>query len=149
MSSVKSERTVKGIVLFAAIVFCLSIIGCGDKSLNYYNRGLTYADKEEYDQAIIDYTKAIEIKPRLDKAYAMRGLAYLGKGEFEQAILNFYETVEISPGNAEAYYSLGITYYFKKEYDKAWENVHEAQSLGSQPYPIFLKDLRETSGREK
>jgi tetratricopeptide (TPR) repeat protein len=149
MSGVKYEGTVKAMTLFVVIIVCLSIIGCGDKSLKYYNRGLVYANKQQYDQAITVYTKAIEIKPGLDKAYAMRGLAYFVKGEFDQAIWNFYEILEINPGNAEAYNCMGIVYYFKKEYDKAWENVHKAQTLGSRAYPTFLKDLREASGREK
>ena len=149
MSGVKYEKTVKAMLLFLVIISCLSIIGCGDKSLKYYNRGLVYANKQQYDQAITAYTKAIEIKPGLDKAYAMRGLAYFVKEDFEQAIWDFYEILEIKPGNAEAYNCMGIVYYFKKDYDKAWENVHKAQALGSRPYPTFLNDLRQASEREK
>jgi len=35
----------------------------------YNNRGLAYSDKGQYDQAISDFTKALEIKPRFAAAY--------------------------------------------------------------------------------
>ncbi len=42
----------------------------------YYNRGLEYQRKGQYDKAISDYTKAIEINPKYAVAYYNRGLAY-------------------------------------------------------------------------
>lgn len=51
----------------------------------YYNRGNAYDDKGEYDRAIADYNKAIEINPRDDKAYNNRGSAYYYKGEYNRA----------------------------------------------------------------
>ena len=39
--------------------------------------------------------------------------------------------------------------YFKGEYDRAWGDVHEAQSLGYQIKPLFLRLLREASGRQR
>ncbi len=35
----------------------------------YYNRGMTYSDIENINQAIIDFTKAIEINPNYADAY--------------------------------------------------------------------------------
>ncbi len=51
----------------------------------YYNRGNAYAKKGQYDQAISDYTKALEINPRYAFAYHNRGVAYLGKGQYDKA----------------------------------------------------------------
>jgi len=37
----------------------------------------------------------------------------------------------------------------KREYDKVWEDVREAQSSRQLVRAVFLKALREASGREK
>jgi len=38
----------------------------------YYNRGYAYDDKEQYERAIADYSRAIELDPSYVKAYAER-----------------------------------------------------------------------------
>jgi tetratricopeptide (TPR) repeat protein len=42
----------------------------------YYNRGLDYYNKGQYDQAISDYTKAIEINPNDADAYKHRACLF-------------------------------------------------------------------------
>ena len=45
----------------------------------YNNRGVAYLGKDQYDQAISDYSKAIEINPKYANAYNNRGYIYLVK----------------------------------------------------------------------
>ena len=71
-----------------------------NNSLNataYINRGVAYADKHEYDRAITDYTKAIEIDPRDALAYFNRGNAYRDKGEYDRANADYTRAIEINP----------------------------------------------------
>jgi len=51
----------------------------------YNNRGVAYDKKGQYDQAISDFTKALEINPRHDKAYNNRGIAYFHEREYEKS----------------------------------------------------------------
>jgi len=118
-------------------------------AMAYRFRGFAYARKRLYDKAITDYTKALEINPRLTSAYYNRGLAYQINGQYEKAISDFNKAIELNPRLAEAYYNLAIVCFNKGEYDKAWEYVHNAQILGYQVHPGFLKALREASGRQK
>ena len=48
-------------------------------------RGNTYFEKGDYDQAISEYSKAIELDPKLAVAYYNRGNAYYKKGEYDYA----------------------------------------------------------------
>ena len=41
----------------------------------YFQRGIAYRNLEDYDAAIADYTKAIEINPNYAEAYNNRGIA--------------------------------------------------------------------------
>ena len=115
----------------------------------YVNRGVAYAREGQYDQAISDFNKALEINPRDANAYNNRGVAYARKDQYDQAISDFNKALEINPRDANAYNNRGFTYFRKGQYDKAWEDVHKAQDLGVKIRPVFLKDLRKASGRQK
>ena len=103
----------------------------------------------EYEKAISDYTRAIEINPRYAVAYNNRGLVYRKMGEYDRAISDYGNAVEINPGYALAYYNRANAYYQKGEYGRAWEDIHKAQSLGYPVSPGFLKTLREPTGRQR
>ncbi len=111
----------------------------------YYNRGIDRFERGDYDKAISDFSKAIEIDPRLAEAYLNRGIGYGSKDLHDQAISDFNKAIELNTEYAKAYNNRAIACYYKGEYDKAWEDVHKAQSLGYQVHPEFLKALREAS----
>ena len=114
----------------------------------YFNRGFAYINKGQYDRAISDYTKAIEIDPKYASIYYNRGIAYDNKGQYDQAISDHTKAIEIDPKLVSAYYNRGVVYYFKKEYDKSWEDLKKAQNLGYQIPTKFFEDLRKASGRQ-
>jgi hypothetical protein len=100
------------------------------------------------DQAISDFTKALEIDPRDDDTYINRGLTYAEKGHYEQAISDYTKALEINPRYAKVYIMRGRAYYFQREYEKSWKDVEKAQYLGFPIDPKFLHDLRKASGRK-
>ena len=90
-----------------------------DKSVDFYNRGSIHLKKNEYEQAIFNYTKAIETAPKMAKAYYNRGNAYIAKGQYDRAISDYNKAIDINPGFTEAYYNRGLNYAMKGEYDQA------------------------------
>jgi tetratricopeptide (TPR) repeat protein len=58
----------------------------------YVKRGNAYDRKGKYDQAILDYTKALEINPRLAEAH--NGLAWLLAAAKEPGIRNGEKAIE-------------------------------------------------------
>src|ERR1700733_5829284 len=56
----------------------------------------------EFDQAIYDYTMAIDIDPNLAKAYDNRGVAYAREGSLSRAIADFTMAIANNPKDAEA-----------------------------------------------
>jgi tetratricopeptide (TPR) repeat protein len=71
-------------------------------ALAYYNRGLSYAHKHDYEAAIADYTKAIELKGGDSKFHDARGEAYYNLGDFSDAKTEFSAALKIDPDDEVA-----------------------------------------------
>jgi tetratricopeptide (TPR) repeat protein len=72
----------------------------------YNSRGIAYGEKGQYDQAISDFNRAIELNPNDNKAYNNRGIVYRLKGQYDQAVSDFNKAIDLNPLDAEAYNSL-------------------------------------------
>ena len=66
--------------------------------------------REEYDLAIIDYTKAIELRPDLVHPYINRGNVYSKKGEYKRAIKDYGAAIERNTDLAEPHYNRGMAF---------------------------------------
>jgi tetratricopeptide (TPR) repeat protein len=82
-------------------------------------KGKVHSDKGQFDRAIEDYNKVLEINPRDAVAYVNRGVAYYDKGQYDQAISDYNKAIEINPRDVYAYGNRGNVYYNKGQYDKA------------------------------
>ncbi len=79
-------------------------------AVDYVQRGNAYQAQENYDQAIADYTKAIDISPEFAKAYDNRGVAYAKIGQLSSAISDFTMAIANNPNDAQAYNNRGHAY---------------------------------------
>ncbi|MGD1701691.1 tetratricopeptide repeat protein [Dapis sp. BLCC M229] len=48
-----------------------------------------YTKKGDYEKAIADYDRAIQLDPEFVYAYLNRGLTYNDRGEYEKALADF------------------------------------------------------------
>ena len=67
--------------------------------------------KGEYERAIKDCNRAIELDPNFSEAYNNRGIVYKLKGDIEQGIEDYATAINLDPDFAYAYYNRGIIYY--------------------------------------
>ena len=63
----------------------------------HYSRGIAYTENGDYDSAIKDLDRVIEIWPDNTYAYSARGDAYSKKGDREQAIADLDRAIELDP----------------------------------------------------
>jgi tetratricopeptide (TPR) repeat protein len=79
---------------------------------SHINQGEAYFKQGKYPEAIADFTKAIELDPKLAVAYSNRGVAYLdGLKKFPEAIADFTKVIELDPKLAVAYLNRGQAFY--------------------------------------
>lgn len=96
---------------------------------SYCNRGAAYAAKMQYDEAISDYCKAIELNPGYVTAYINRAIAYAKKKQYDLAISDYSKAVELSRENPDAYIGRATAYANKELYDKAIADFNKAIEL--------------------
>jgi len=92
----------------------------------YFERGGIRQDHLDDAGAIVDCTKAIELKPDNPKAYYNRGLAKLNLKLLSKAITDFDKALELNPKNADAYNNRGIAKQFLKKYKAAIDDYNAA-----------------------
>ncbi len=67
----------------------------------YSNRSLMHSNLNEFDLALIDADKAIEINPNYSKAYLRRGKALEGLGRIEEALNTYHSGLEKDNNNVQ------------------------------------------------
>ena len=96
---------------------------------DYYYRGNFYEALGEYENAIADYTKAIELDLENASAYSNRGNAYKNLGKYQEAITDFTKLIELNPKNSWAYHNRGYSYDALGEHEKAEADYAKAIEL--------------------
>jgi tetratricopeptide (TPR) repeat protein len=95
----------------------------------YSARGQSHLDLRQYQQAIADLNRALELDPENVSAYCDRGWTYVNRKEYPQAIADFDHALELDPNNASAYSGRGWTYVNREEYPQAIADFDRALEL--------------------
>jgi len=69
-----------------AIETCSQSLKIEEKAVTYSSRGEAYDQQKQYEEAIEDFTKAIDLEPEFALAYSYRGLDYYRKGKNKEAL---------------------------------------------------------------
>jgi TolB-like protein/tetratricopeptide (TPR) repeat protein len=95
--------------------------------------GLTVS-RGQYDLAIQEDRKRLELDPNNPRAYLSLGRVYRLKGLYEEAIVNIQKGITLSGGAPEALSALGYTYAVSGERDKALKIVQQLTVLSKHRY---------------
>ena len=117
-----------------AINYCVRAIYSGDLNeeqlaATFYNRGVEYKKKGDYEQAIADFDSAIKLRPGFVRAYNSRGVAYFETGEDALAIADFDAAIEMMPGEASLRRNRGMIRFYRSEFAAAVPDMQAAMQL--------------------
>jgi tetratricopeptide (TPR) repeat protein len=101
-----------------------------EEAKNYYESGQKKQMLEDYQGAIADFTKSIQLKPDSgDFYYSSRGIAKQELKDYQGAVTDFTEAIRIDPFNAYFYYNRGRAKEGMKDYQSAMNDYNEAIRL--------------------
>lgn len=88
-----------------------------------------------HEDAITDFSRALELDPNLAEARHYRGLVFIHAGLLEEGMQDFLTAIRLNPGNNGAHYRVGETYLFGCQYQNALDKIERID-------PDFNPDLR-------
>ncbi|GEM_PF-6668651 len=95
----------------------------------WFGRGYKKYLAEDWEGAIADCTKAIELNPKYDLCYAYRGHAYCDLGQYKEAIADYTRTIQLNPKNAFSYINRGKAYNKLGRLKEAQADLSKAEEL--------------------
>ncbi len=107
---------------------------------DYLDRGNTKYHLRDYQAAIADYNKALEINPQYANAYTNRGSAKDELGDYKGAIVDHTKAIEINPKLTFAYTNRGISKELVENLQGACADWRKASSLGDQDAAGWVRD---------
>lgn len=117
----------------------------------YQKRADENIGKGEYDLAIVDYNKAVELNPKSVPAYFNRARAYFFKRSFAEAIESYGKVIELTPKDSVVFYNRGVAYEKMGDALKAAEDYEKAIALdeNNSPAKENLKKIRDAELAKK
>ncbi len=100
-----------------------------DEAATHFAAGVKAADQRQYDQAIIEFTKAIEIDPKDIPAIENRAYMYLALQKNTEAAADFTRVIELAPGQTTSYLGRGQAETELKQFEPALTDLSKAIEL--------------------
>lgn len=117
------------IILIIVILFVA--IACGKSADEYYNEGVEYDEKLDYEKALNSFSLAIKLQPDFAEAYAYRAGTFYSLGDYDSALRDANKAIQINHELASAYNIRGIIYLDKNEFDKAIIDFNKSLTIDS------------------
>ncbi|MEM6395355.1 MAG: tetratricopeptide repeat protein [Bacteroidota bacterium] len=99
------------------------------KAEEYFNKGLSFHNVKDFDNAIIWYEKAIEEDDNYAEPLNNLGALLKSKGEYQKAIDFFKRAITLMPNNVNAYYNWGNTLQDLKKYEESIDYYKKATEI--------------------
>jgi len=84
-----------------------------------YDDGMEYINEGDIANAILKFTKAVEIDPNFAFAWDNLGISYRKNSEYDKAIASYQKSLEIYPEGRLPLLNTAITYNLNKQYNEA------------------------------
>ena len=112
------------------------------KARNYeyfFNRAQDKFELADYEEAILDYNKALELSPtEICLVYSMRGNAKRNSGDFDGAISDQNKALDFDPLYADGYFNRGIAKFQKGDFDGAIEDYSQVLKINPKDSDAFF-----------
>ena len=98
----------------------------------YYYREQASLQAHQYQRALDDLAKAIELNPKELLYRAELAVVNIRVGRSEEAVKVLQEALQIDPSYSEAYRLMGLAYIYLKKKNEACEALAKAKELGNE-----------------
>jgi tetratricopeptide (TPR) repeat protein len=111
----------------------------GATAEDYNLRGLAHTCMGNYEQAIRDFSRALDLDKTVSRFYVNRGEVYFYQGDNNGAIVEYQRALQLDNQNSIAYNDLGYSLALLERYDEALDAFGEALKIDPS-YDIALSN---------
>lgn len=97
--------------------------------ISHLGKGQYYLKSEEFDKAIYEFTKAIEIDYNYELAHYYRAESYFNKFDYKNAVTDYTNAISFNSEDADYYLNRAICYYYLEEIEKSCKDYKYALKL--------------------
>lgn len=101
----------------------------------FHSRGLLHGRRGNFEEAVADFTEAIDREPTNPLPYQSRGNAHFDAGHLDEALADLDEAVRLAPQSASAHYNRGNAHARKGNRDQAIADYTKALELNADYSP--------------
>lgn len=111
----------------------------------YFNKAYELTDLKEHEQAIANYSHAIDLAPVYYEAIDNRAFCKMDLARWEDAIEDFLLSLSVNPSGFLAEFSIGECYFRLKDYENAVAQFEKARAIDpTHPLPVeFLEKVKQ------
>ena len=128
VEAVKKNKRDEAIVLLTKVIESKEIEG-EQLATMYYTRADLYSQLQKLDEAVADYTKAIEIMPDHAAAFHDRATAYALQKKFKEALDDLSRAQFLVPQSPLPYFNRGRVYEMMNRKNDAIAEYRKARTL--------------------
>lgn len=103
----------------------------------FISRSSIYWFRKDYKNAILDYTKILEMDGGKENTYQARAACYYHIQEYDLCEKDLASSISINGNSHSSYFSLSLLYHAKKDEQRAIETVSKAISLDNSIVKYF------------
>lgn len=111
-----------------------------DPAKRYYENGQAWVKQGEFESAILDFSKAIELDPKNPLPYNARGLARVNTGALDDAIADFTQAITLDPTRRVPFVNRAAARVDKGDLDGAIADCTKAIALDQKNAAIVYRN---------
>jgi outer membrane protein OmpA-like peptidoglycan-associated protein/Tfp pilus assembly protein PilF len=110
------------------------------KTMQLYNKAMSYADQNEFDKAVKEFDKALRETPNFITAHIMRADCQAQLNKLADAETSFEKALAIDPAyKPKVLYSVALLEFKQKKYDEANTHLNKYMSFAKEPEGLKAK----------
>lgn len=130
-----------GAAVVSGLCFAFSPAIVAQSASGFIASGLEKSKTGNYDAAIAEYTKALELNSSYISAYINRGLAKNNQGNFEGAVADFTQVINLKPTFADGYLDRGSAELLEGNLDAAQADFTKVLELKPDDQAYYRRGL--------